>query len=832
MMGLIDAALARSRTVVAALIFVLFAGTVAYFQVPKEAEPDINIPLIYVLATHDGISPEDAERLIVRPMEQELRSIEGLKEMRSNGFDGSGFFVLEFEAGFDADQALSDVREKVDDAKRELPDDTDEPTIQEINLSLFPILLVTLSGNLPERTLVRTARDLRDEIERMPSVLKVEIAGDREDMVEIVVDPVKLESYGITTKSAIQMMRDNNLIVAAGAQDTGKGRFSVKVPGLLRNAADIMSLPLIVNGDAVLKVSDIAQVRRTFQDPKGFARVSGKPAIALEISKRTGENIIDTITQVREVVEAEQAAWPQELRFAVAVDYTQDKSENIRTVLADLQNNVVMAVVLVMIVIVAALGLRSALLVGVAIPGSFLTGILVISALGLTMNIVVLFSLILAVGMLVDGAIVVTEYADREMVSGKPPPEAYATAAKRMAWPITASTATTLAAFLPLVFWPGVVGEFMKFLPITLLATLSASLVMALIFVPTLGGIFGRPGAVDAKAVRAVAVGADGNLASADGFTGAYIRLLRKALHYPGRILLAAAMVLISTQWLYATYGKGVEFFPDVEPEIALLQVRARGNLSVHEKDAIMREIGQRIVKMPEFETVYSRTGRPDLNEEAEDIIGTVSLEFTDWQERRPADEILADVKQRTADLAGIVIDTRIEESGPPVGKAIQIQLSTRNPELLAPAIKFIRDKLDRTPGLTSIEDSRPRSYAEDGGGPAGSHSADRRSAHATRPPDQHHDDSGSDADGTGGQHRFRHARNFGWRAVDPMVDAARHGDRVWLGLCHYFYIGHHALRPHGPGECDGPTAAQPGGGSTGVLAFLPGDFRRRQSLI
>ena len=707
MMGLIDAAIGRSRTVVLALVFILTAGTVAFVQIPKESEPDINIPLIYVLANHDGISPEDAERLIVRPLEEELRTIEGVKEMRNNGFDGGAFMILEFEAGFDADKALVDVREKVDIVKPELPEETDEPTIHEINLSLFPILLVTLSGDLPERALVRLARDMQDAVETIPSVLKAELAGDREDMVEVIIDPIKLESYGITYASAISIIRASNLIVAAGQQDTGRGRFSIKVPGLFKSAKDILDLHLVVRGDGVVRVRDVAEVRRTFKDPEGFARVGGKSAVALEVSKRTGENIIGTIERVREIVERERAAWPAHIRDVVRVNYSQDKSSDIRIMLGDLQNNVLMAIVLVMIVIVGALGLRSAMLVGIAIPGSFLTGILVIAALGLTMNIVVLFSLILAVGMLVDGAIVVTEYADRKMVAGATPKAAYAEAAKRMAWPITASTATTLAAFAPLLFWPGVVGEFMKFMPITLLATLAASLMMALIFVPTLGGIFGRPGAVDPGMVKAVSAGESGDLDGIGGFTGGYLKVLRGALRYPGRVLIGAAVLLVGTQWFYATHGKGVEFFPDVEPENAILQVRARGNLSVLEKDGIMAEIEQRIVGMSEFETVYTRTGRRDQNEEAEDIVGTISLEFTDWQVRRSANEILAEVKDRTRDLAGVIIDARKEENGPPVGKPVAVQLSSRNPEILAPAIARMRAMMERMDGLTSIEDSR-----------------------------------------------------------------------------------------------------------------------------
>jgi multidrug efflux pump len=361
-----------------------------------------------------------------------------------------------------------------------------------------------------------------------------------------------------------------------------------------------------------------------------------------------------------------------------------------------------------MIVIVAALGVRSAALVGIAIPGSFLAGILVLTALGLTINIVVLFALILSVGMLVDGAIVVTELADRKMVEGEPRRRAYAIAARRMAWPIISSTATTLAAFLPLVFWPGVVGEFMKFLPITLLATLSASLLMALVFVPTLGGFFGKPGTADPETMRSIAGSESGHLSDIRGFTGGYLKVLRAALRHPGKILLAAVVLLVAVQVAYAKFGKGIEFFPDVEPEIAKLQVRARGNLSAHEKDAIMVEVERRILDMGEFRTVYGRTGTPTRGEEAEDIIGTITLEFVDWERRRPAKQILADVQERTADIAGVFVDPREERAGPPIGKPVQLELASRFPELLGPAVEKVLAGLDRIDGLINIEDSRP----------------------------------------------------------------------------------------------------------------------------
>lgn len=707
MKNAIEAALGHSRTVLMILALVLITGSIAYVNIPKESDPDINIPIIYVVATHDGISPEDAERLILRPLEQELRTIEGVKEMRSTGYEGGGNVTLEFEAGFDADKALDDVRDKVDLAKPELPDETEEPTVHEVNFSLFPVLVVTIAGEVPERSLVKLARDLQDEIESIPSVLEAEIAGDRDEMVEIIIDPAKVEMYGLTPSAAMNMVSSSNQLVAAGSQDTGLGRFSIKVPGLYETVHDIQSQPLLVDGDSVVTLGDIADIRRTFKDPSSFARVNGKPAIALEISKRTGENIIETIEKVREIVASEQARWPQSLRDNIDVSYSQDRSNQIRTMLADLQNNVLSAIVLVMVVVVAALGLRTAGLVGMAIPGSFLAGILVISGLDMTMNIVVLFSLILAVGMLVDGAVVVTEYADRKMIEGYHRRKAYGLAAQRMAWPITASTATTLAAFLPLLFWPGVVGEFMKFLPITLIATLAASLLMALIFVPTLGALFGKPSQAVPE-LSEITPEHDVDLTKLHGITGTYVKTLQASLRHPIKVLVGAVAVLVLVQVVYGAFGKGVEFFPEVEPENAKVNVRARGNLSVWEQKDILEKVEARILPMTEFKTVYTRIGKQQNSEEAEDIIGSVSLEFKDWQERRPANEILSEIAERTKDIAGIEIDFRKQEEGPPTGKPINIQLSSRKTDLLPDAIARIRNGLENMDGMMNYEDSRP----------------------------------------------------------------------------------------------------------------------------
>ncbi|MEK7990588.1 MAG: efflux RND transporter permease subunit, partial [Thiotrichaceae bacterium] len=644
------------------------------------------------------------ERLLVRPMEKELRVIEGVKEMTSTAGEGFASVMLEFDAGFDSDAALRDVIQKVDIAKAELPQQTDEPVVSEVNIALFPILVVTLAGDVPERTLFSLARQLKDSIESIPEVLKVDIGGDREEVIEIIIEPLRMESYQLSYEEMFKFFSRNNMLIAAGALDSGKGRFNIKVPGVFESLQDILNLPVKAQGKHVVTLKDIGDIRRTFKDVTTFARVNGKPALTLEISKRIGTNIIDTIEKVRYVVNESKGLW----RENVSVDLIQDKSNDVRMILKDLQNNVLSAIILVFIVIVAALGLPTAVLVGIAIPGSFLLGILALANMGVTLNIVVLFSLILASGMLIDGAVIVTEFADRKMSEGASRFEAYSLAAKRMAWPIIGSTSTTLAVFLPLLFWPGVIGEFMKYLPMTILATLVASLFMALIFMPTLGALFGVPSSLK------VSNHDTAPLDSIGGFTGLYVRLMRVMLRIPVLVLLLAIVMLIGVNMVYGKYGKGVEFFPATEPQNAAVHIRTRGDLSVLERDAIVKQVERDILALQderhEFKSIYTLSGilTNDSRELPSDAIGVIQLEFADWQQRRPASEILNEVRQRVAHVAGVIVEVRKEDGGPGEGKPIQIQVSSIYPEQLLAATEKLSQGLQQIPDLVDVEDNRP----------------------------------------------------------------------------------------------------------------------------
>ncbi len=696
MHAIIDSALDRRRTVVAVLILILIAGFSTYTSIPKESNPDVNIPFIYVSIVHDGISPEDAERMLVRPMENELRSIDGIKEMKATASEGHASIVMEFNAGMDSKKVLADVRDRVTLAKAKLPGDTEEPTIHEVKMEdENPTITVILSGPVPERALVQLARDIRDKLEALPEVLEVEIGGDREDIVEIIVDPLLAESYNLDQNDIYQLLSRNNQLVAAGTMDTGLGRHAVKVPAVFETIKDVMELPIKVQDDKVITFADVAKIRRSYKDPDSYARLNGNRAVLMEVKKRVGENILSTVEHVKAVIEAQQQLWPENVK----VTYTNDQSEDVREMLNDLQNNVLSAIILVTIVIVAILGVRTALLVGVSIPGSFLAGILMLGVMGYTVNVVVLFALIMAVGMLVDGAIVVTEFADRCMSEGIHRRQAYAKAAQRMAWPIIASTATTLAAFAPLIFWPGMMGEFMKYLPITLIFTLTASLFMALLFVPTLGTLFGKARPVSNSVKQQLLQAETGDIHHLKGFTGYYVKVLSGALRHPFKVLGAALVLSVLVFVAYGASNLGVEFFPDVEPRGSNLIVRSHGDLSIDEKDAIMQAVEARLLTIADLKNLYIRTG-------GDDQVGYVRLNFLDWDERRPADEIVAEVRALTADLAGIEIEVRKDQNGPPTGKDLQLELSSRFPELLNDTVRTIRSELERDGVFVNVDDN------------------------------------------------------------------------------------------------------------------------------
>nr|WP_289108925.1 efflux RND transporter permease subunit [uncultured Halomonas sp.] len=693
MRQLINAALTHTRTTLLLLVGLLLAGTAAWQAIPKEANPDVTIPIIYVSLALEGVSPEDGERLLVRPMEQELRGIEGLRKFTAQSSEGHGSVTLEFDPGFDPDTALADVRERVDIARSSLPDEAEEPRVMEVNVSEFPVLSIGLSGDLDTRERMTIARRLKEEIEGIADVLEVEIAGEREDLLEIVVDPLVLESYGVDFDTLFNQISRNNRLVAAGSLDTGAGRLALKVPGIIESLNDVMNMPVKVEGDQVVTFGDVAWIHPTYKEAEGFARIDGQPAVVLEISKRAGANIIATIEAVREQLALAEDLLPEQLRITTILD----ESVTVQNMLSELLNNVLTAVVLVLIVVVAVMGWRMALLVGLTIPGAFLTGILLVWAFGFTLNIVVLFALILVAGMLVDGAIVVSELADRHLHDGQAPHQAWLDAASRMSWPVIASTATTLAVFIPLLFWPGVVGQFMKYLPATVILCLLASLAMALVFLPTLGRLFTRTSHASGT----------GPIDESTALGRGYRRILSRLLQHPAWVLLFAVLLIALLYTGYARFNHGVDFFPNVEPDSAQVLVRARGDFSAEETDAILQRVEQRLGGMGEVEALYARSYAVPDQQMGSDVIGMLQFQFIDWYQRRPARTILADMAERTQDIPGITLEFQEQEMGPGGGKPIVLEVSATDPDIADAGVDQITAMMRNLGGFTDIQDNR-----------------------------------------------------------------------------------------------------------------------------
>jgi len=801
MIGVVNWAADRARMVLAFIAISLLVGGFAYVSLPKEGEPDIEIPALFISVPFPGISSEDSETLLVKVMETELADLDGLDKMSATAAEGYAGVALEFEFGWDKTAVMADVRDAMDAAEAEFPEGAEKYAIHEINFSEFPIVIVNMSGPVPERTMARLAKDLQDDIEALDAVLEAGIAGNRDEMVEVLIDPLKLESYNVTAVELISVVQNNNQLIAAGEVESDQGTFSVKIPSSFDSVEDIYGLPVKTNGDRVVTLGELAQINFTFEDRQGTARFNGNETVALQIVKRKGFNLIDTVDLVKETLAEAQAKWPPELQAAIEIGTSNDQSRVVGSMVSQLEGSVLTAVALVMIVVLAALGSRAALLVGFAIPTSFLLCFAFLALMGISISNIVMFGLILAVGMLVDGAIVVVEYADKRISEGTGPMHAYVEAAQRMFWPVVSSTATTLCAFLPMLFWPGVPGEFMGMLPVTLIFVLSASLVVALIYLPVMGGVTGRMSRAFGNAsdalrhhlpwvVRAAlvplaiwgmfvgamqllnpaylfangaglfatlvgvaifllsAVAASVTLGAAElqhrerrveaghrlGGFGWFIKLIVGNPVMPVVTLVVVGFGIMTVFGLFQTNNHGVEFFVESEPEQATAYVRARGNLSLHEKDEMVRATEDMIMRHPAVINVFSFAGEGGLNTDASgastppDTIGQVQFEIIPWEDRPTktepvfgglferevtadefdGDTVLEELTGLTDTLPGFEVEIKALEGGPASGKPVHLRIKGDDWEPLRAATDAARTKFEDTPGLTLIEDSLP----------------------------------------------------------------------------------------------------------------------------
>lgn len=697
---LIDAVVSRPRTILLLMLMVLIAGVASLRSIPVESDPSIAVPFFRIQVFNEGISAEDGERLLVLPLENELRSVEGVDEIQSYSGENSSSLIVQFNASQDVDQALLDVREAVDRAKVELPSSAEEPSIYEMSTDDFPVLQVNVTGEgVPERMLYYAALELRDRIETLPNVLKAEMRGNREEVLEIIINPEALEAYQISGEELIGVLARNNRLVPAGSLDNGEGRFALKVPSVIEDASDLFDLPVKTTADAVITLSDVATVRRSFKDRGGFVRVNGQTAITINVTKRSKANIIETVAAAKAVVDEVRPALPGRIEII----YTTDQAPWALAQVNELQGNILTALALVMVIVVAAMGFRSGIIVGLGIPVSLLFAITILYVIGFTYNFMVMFGMLLALGMLIDGAIVVTEYADRRMLEGEHRRQAYANAAKRMFWPVVASIATTLAAFLPLMFWPGIVGKFMRYLPVTVFAVLSGSLIYALVFGPAIGALIGRPGADQDGLLKNLRTMESGNPLDLTGITGIYAKVLWWCAHHVFLTLTVTVSILVGSFVAYGQSGNGVIFYSNAEPQFAQVFVKSPGNLSAIEANDLVAEVEAKILDINGIAEIntYARSNPGD------DEIGTVFMQMLPESDRmRSTAEIFQDVRDSTKSLGGISVEIQEMEQGPRNGKPIKIEISAFDRDLLGPALKRVRDQVERTEGLVDIEDS------------------------------------------------------------------------------------------------------------------------------
>lgn len=709
--ALIDGALKRRKVVLGVTLIAALFGFFAYLGMPRESEPDIDLPYISVVVPYPGVSPEDAERLLVKPLEVELQTIQGIKSMNAVARESVAVVTLEFEADFDKDKALEDVRAKVDLARGEFPPDAEEPIIEEANFSGEPVIGIVISGAAPERELHRVARGLKERLEGTEGVLEVFMSGAREEVLEVTVDPLRMEAYNVTTGELAQVIGRNNQLVPAGSLRSGTGQFAVKVPGVVEDPSDILALPIKKSGDRLVTVGDIGDVRRTFKDAGSISRYNGQQAFILEVSKRGGANILETVETIKKAVEADAKRWPSTVQHS----YIYDESEFIGRTLVVLESGLLSASLLVMLIIVASLGIRQGLMVGASIPICFMLAFLMLNGMGITLNQMVMFGMVLAVGILVDGGIVVVEYADRKMAEGLSKEEAFAAAGKRMFWPVVNGTLTTLCAFVPFMFWNSIAGKFMSFLPLTLFFVLGASIFVALVFTPALGSIFGRKAAVDAEHLAEIMKSEHGDPREMKGFMGWYARTITVLGRHPSRTMAVGLVVVVAIFFWFSKTPHRTEFFLEEDPEFTQVYVKARGNLSPDAQNALVAQVEQRLTGLKGVESFYVRAGGFSSSggpgSAPNDTIGRIRIDFLDFEGRQElglrGKDIENEVRKRVQDIPGMQIEVRGPQNGPPVGKDVQVQLQSHDPAALTAAAEIVKAKLAADPQLIELEDNR-----------------------------------------------------------------------------------------------------------------------------
>lgn len=758
----------RTSIFILTIIIIIF-GLTSYISLPREAAPDVQIPLVIVSTPYFGVSPEDIESLITQHLEREINAISEVKEITSSSSEGYSLVRVEFESGYDIDDALQKVRDKVDKAMPDLPDDVEKPEIIEINFSEFPIMTFNISGDQGLVLLKDIAEDIKDEIEKLGGVLEVTISGGLEREVKVDVDIDKLIYYNITFDDVINIIRDENNTIPGGLIDNNNSSFLVRVPGEFDKPFVIQDLIVKVYDGKPIYVKDVADVDYAFEERNSFARLNKIDCVTISVSKRLGANIIELADGIREVVGTFEEKLPDNIDFVFTVDASQDVRRSVK----NLENNIVSGLILVLLVLFSLLGFRNAMFVALAIPLSMLLSFIILSALGITLNFVVLFSLILALGMLVDNAIVIIENIYKFLEDGSSLIEAAKQGAKEVAWPVTTSTMTTLMAFSPLMFWPGIVGDFMLYLPLTLIVTLASSLFVALIINPVFASKFMKLEPIEEmknsrnpfkrisyyfteimlpktlvvyERFLSNALGAERDEnkkiqrrnwlgLGATIFLLIISTMLISAPSIPSfisipisialgvgtvyiftnprlRVLSITVISLIFIMMIYGVIGQGVEFFPDTDPERVYISVESPTGTNIDMSNKIAKQIENRLdpfleVDVKEYIANVGTSNNPfDGGGSSTPNKSTITVQFINFDTRAQSSSITTDqIRQAVLNIPGAEIEVQKEANGPPVGAAINVEIIGEDFELLGKLAEEIKEIVKSVPGAVDIKD-------------------------------------------------------------------------------------------------------------------------------
>jgi len=699
-----NAAIDRRSTVFAVMLIILITGIYSYIVLPRESTPDITIPVVLVVTPYEGVSSGDIESLITRPIERKLKGLKDVEKMRSVSAEGSSMITIEFDPNVDIDNALQWVRDKVDQAKGDLPKDLEnDPSVLEINISEFPILMVAVSGQADETVLKKVAEELEDRIEQIGGVLDVVLTGGREREIRVEFDPDRLYAYRISLGEVIRAIQQENVNIPGGSIDIGQGKYLLRIPGEFTDPAEIDNLVLTERDGRIIYFKDVAKIVDSFEDRTSYARVNGKKSVSLAIKKRTGANIIEVADQVFALLNIAK----QELPAGINLSVTLNQSKDIRRMVSELENNIITGLILVVSVLFLFLGLRNSFFVALAIPFSMLLSFAVLQLLGITLNMVVLFSLILALGMLVDNAIVIVENIYRHMQEGKSAVNAAKIATGEVAWPVISSTLTTLCAFFPMTFWPGIMGEFMKYLPLTLIVTLTASLFVALVINPTLCGHFMSLGKNAGLVERQPA-----------GIIRFYSNTLEFALRHRLVVVVASFLLLAGIVGAYALLGHGVELFPDIEPNRAFVEVKAPEGTNLDASNDLALQVEKFAAQDPDIRYVISEVGTSGNDqggsESVQSNMSKISLDFLERDERQDdSRNVLDRIRAAVSPLAGAEFKVEKQEEGPPTGPPVSVEISGEDIQVLERLVSEARQLIKNVPGLVDLKDDFSKAKPE-----------------------------------------------------------------------------------------------------------------------